>query len=157
MGVGHSRRPRPSGTASAGDLTGELPGLAEIREKIESGSKFSGVIRRNSNGAVIFSLEKQYFEEDIRNLWDAANDITIGEPVEVPAEAPRTYIEFWLASQDFVRLNFAGDYYEAPDGTCYRLENDGRFRELVNAMTDQELAMIRLDYRPVILGKTTPA
>lgn len=144
-------------TASAEVLSGSLPGLAEIREKIESGSKFSGVIRRNSNGAVIFSLEKQYFEEDIRNLWDAANNITIGEPVEVPAEAPRTYIEFWLASQDFVRLNFAGDYYEAPDGTCYRLENDGRFRELVNAMTDQELAMIRLDYRPVILGKTTPA
>ena len=143
-------------TASAEVLSGSLPGLAEIREKIESGSKFSVVIRRNSNGAVIFSLDR-YLDEDIHNLWDAANDSTIGEPVEVPAEAPRTYIEFWLASQDFVRLNFAGDYYEAPDGTCYRLENDGRFRELVNAMTDQELAMIRLDYRPVILGKTTPA
>ena len=142
--------------APAGNSAGHLPGLEEIREKLEAGKEIGIITYRDSHYNEIFRLDDSYMKEDISSLWDAMNTVTVGEQAEVSEKDPRTYIDIWVNGNDYW-FDFAGDCFADSDGKCYRLENDSRLREVLSAMTDQAMMTFWLENKPIILGKTTPA
>ena len=124
--------------APAGNSAGHLPGLEEIREKLEAGKEIGIITYRDSHYNEIFRLDDSYMKEDISSLWDAMNTVTVGEQAEVSEKDPRTYIDIWVNGNDYW-FDFAGDCFADSDGKCYRLENDSRLREVLSAMTDQAM------------------
>ena len=144
------------GTAPAGNTAGHLPGLEEIRAKLESGEKIGSMTYRDANYSDIFFLDDLYMPEYIGSLWEALSEVTVGEPVEVSGDVPRTHMDIWVDGHE-CWFGFGENFAEDSDGKCYRLEDDSRFREVLKTVTDQMLTIVWLEYRPVILGKTTPA